>query len=207
MIDGGGKIGGPPGVPPPVTAEPAKESAQPTAARTTTPQAPADRFEKGGTQRDKAGAPEPGFHELREDGFGNALEPHHRPGLEERPPGSDHLLHEAWLRAGKDVADLALLLDGGPEGRLDRAAVERGDGLDLVQGDGEASAEMRGQNDLGVALQTKIYGGEHRPDAGIVGNVPILIQRDVEIHPDEKGLALDINLIKIFHCQLLLLTD
>jgi hypothetical protein len=66
---------------------------------------------------------------------------------------------------------------------------------------------MRGQDDLGIAFQTIIYRGQHRPDAGVVGNVTILIQRDIEIHPDEKGLALDVNLIKIFHWQLLMLTD
>src|SRR5665647_2043392 len=66
---------------------------------------------------------------------------------------------------------------------------------------------MRRQDNLGIAFQTIIYGGQHGSDAGVVGNVAVLIKRDVEIHPDEKGLALDINLIKKFHRQLLLLTD
>src|SRR5665647_3295656 len=66
---------------------------------------------------------------------------------------------------------------------------------------------MRRQNDLGIAFQTIIYGRQHGPDASVVGNVAVLVQRDVEIHPDKKGLALDINLIKKFHRQLLLLAD
>jgi hypothetical protein len=64
---------------------------------------------------------------------------------------------------------------------------------------------MRRQDDLGIAFQTIIYGGQHGPDAGVVGNVAVLVQRDVEIHPDEKGLSLDIDRINIFHRQLLLL--
>ena len=66
---------------------------------------------------------------------GNLLQPHHRPGLVERPLRSEHPLHQARLRSGEHVADLALVLHGGAQRVLDRPAVEAADRLELVERD------------------------------------------------------------------------
>jgi len=66
---------------------------------------------------------------------------------------------------------------------------------------------MRSQDDLGIGFQAIVDGGQHGTNAGVVRNVAVLIQRDVKIHPDKEGLALDVNFIDIFHLELLLLTD
>ena len=68
-----------------------------------------------------------------EDVRRDLVEPHDRAGLVEGPLGSDHLLHQARLRAGEDVADLPLMLRGGAQRVLDAAAVEGVDGLELVE--------------------------------------------------------------------------
>ena len=64
---------------------------------------------------------------------GILFEAHHRAGLVERAARADHLVHQAGLGAGEDVADLALLLRGGAQRVLHRAAVEALDGLELVE--------------------------------------------------------------------------
>ena len=92
-----------------------------------------------------ARSPEAILDRLREQIGRNLLQPHDRPGLVERPARSNHLLHQARLRAGEHVADLALLLDGGAQGLFDAAAVERGDRLKLIEGDHERAPEARGQ--------------------------------------------------------------
>ena len=66
---------------------------------------------------------------------GNLVETNDRSGLVERPLGAEHPLHQARLRAGEDVADVALMLNGGPQRMLDRSAVETRDGLKLVERD------------------------------------------------------------------------
>ena len=76
---------------------------------------------------------------------GNLLEPHHRPGLVERPLRAEHPLHQARLGAGEDVADLALMLDRGAQRVLDRAAVEAADRLELVERDDDLAAARRGE--------------------------------------------------------------
>ncbi len=78
---------------------------------------------------------EPRLDELGEHVGGNLLEAHHRPGLVERPPRADHLLHQARLRAGEHVADLPLLLRRGAQRVFDAAAVEGVDRLELVERD------------------------------------------------------------------------
>ena len=74
-----------------------------------------------------------------EDVGGNLLEAHHRARLVERPLRPDHLLHQARLRAGEHVADLALLLRRGSQRVLDAAAVEAVDRLELVERDDDRS--------------------------------------------------------------------
>ena len=63
----------------------------------------------------------------------NLVEPHDGPRLVERPRAADHLFHQAGLRAGKDVADVPLMLNGGAHRVLDRPAIEAGDRLKLVE--------------------------------------------------------------------------
>jgi hypothetical protein len=58
---------------------------------------------------------------------------------------------------------------------------------------------MRGQNNPGIGLQTIVNGWQNRPDTGIVRNIEVLVQGDVEIHPNKKGFSFDINLINVFH--------
>ena len=76
---------------------------------------------------------EPRFDERGKDVGRDLLEPHDRTGLVEGPLGSDHLLHQARLRAGEDVTDAPLMLRGRPQRVLDAAAVEGVDGLELVE--------------------------------------------------------------------------
>ena len=73
---------------------------------------------------------------------GNLLEPHHRPGLVERPLRADHLLHQARLGAGEHVADLALVLGGRAQRVLDAAAVEAVDRLELVERDDDGALAL-----------------------------------------------------------------
>ena len=90
--------------------------------------------------RRHAGRPEAIVDELREHVGRDLAEPQDGAGLVERPARADHLLHQARLGAGEDVADLALLLDGGAQGIFDAAAFVAGDGLELVHGDDDAAA-------------------------------------------------------------------
>ena len=76
---------------------------------------------------------------------GDLVEAHHRTGLVERTPRSDHALHQAWLRAGKYVAHLALVLDGRAHRVLHGPTVESGDRLELVEGDDELAAARLGE--------------------------------------------------------------
>src|SRR5262249_40936684 len=62
-----------------------------------------------------------------------------RPGFVKRPFWPEHTFHEARLRTGEDVADVALMLDGGPHRMFDRSAVEAGDRLEFVEGDDDRS--------------------------------------------------------------------
>ena len=77
------------------------------------------------------------FDEVGEDIGVDLLEPHHRARLVERPPRLEHALHQRRLGTGENVADAALILDGGAKRVFDVAAVERGDRLELVERDGQ----------------------------------------------------------------------
>ena len=128
-----------------------------------------------------AALPESRLDERREHVRGNLLEAHHRPGLVERPPRADHLLHQARLGAGEHVADLALLLRGGAQRVLDAAAVEAVDRLELVERDDDRALlfgrEAAGQRedlvgepvDVAVVLDEREGHGE-APRARCVGS-------------------------------------
>ena len=74
------------------------------------------------------------------------LEPHDRAGLVERPPGSEHALHQARLGPGEYVADLALVLHRRAHRVLDQSAVEAGNGLELVERDDHLAAARLGES-------------------------------------------------------------
>src|SRR5688572_13016136 len=72
------------------------------------------------------------------------LESKHRAGLVEGAPWPEHPFHEAGLRAGEHVADLALMLDRGAHRVLHGSAVEASDRLELVERhDDLATARVR----------------------------------------------------------------
>ncbi len=73
------------------------------------------------------------------------LEPHHRSGLVERPLRCEHPFHQARFGSGEHVADLALVLHRGAQRVLDRAAVEAGDRLELVERDDDLLLALGGQ--------------------------------------------------------------
>ncbi len=76
---------------------------------------------------------------------GNLVQAHHRAGLVERTAGTDHALHQARLRPGEHVADLALVLDRGAHRVLHRSAVEPGDRLELVERDDHVAPPRLGE--------------------------------------------------------------
>src|SRR5262249_41471093 len=63
------------------------------------------------------------------------VEAHHRTGLVEGAPRTNHLFHQARFRAGEDVSNLTLKLRGCAKGMFDAAAVEAVDRLELVERD------------------------------------------------------------------------
>ena len=71
---------------------------------------------------------------------------------------SEHPLHQRRLGAGEDVADRALILHRRAQRVLDAAAVEGGDGLELVERDRHALLARRGN----AAGQREDFGGEPR---------------------------------------------
>ena len=75
----------------------------------------------------------------------NLLEAHHRSRFVERPLRSQHSFHQAGLRSGEHVTNAALLLHRGAQRVLDRTAVERGDGLELVERDDDVAAPRLGK--------------------------------------------------------------
>ena len=102
-----------------------------------------DRLAEAGRALDAACA-HARLDERRESIRRDPSEPYDRSGLVERPAPAEHALHERRLRAGKDVADVALHLDGGAQRMLDAAAVEGGNRLELVERDGQLAAAAVG---------------------------------------------------------------
>ena len=97
--------------------------------------------DNGGTEaflRSHAAGDETAVQEIGKQGLVDLFQPHDRPGLVERPPRAQHSFHQRRLRAGEHVTNGALILHGRPQGMLDAAAVERGDGLELVERDRQA---------------------------------------------------------------------
>ena len=62
-------------------------------------------------------------------------------------------------------------------------------------------AEVRGQQQPRAPLAQLLQGRQRRPDARVVGDGPVLVQGDVEVHPDEDALALDVQVVKRAHAR------
>ena len=80
------------------------------------------------------------------EGLGrDLLQPHDGARLVERPLRAEHGLHQRGLRAGEDVADLALMLHRRAQRLFDAAAVEPADRLELVERDDDPAAAHVGE--------------------------------------------------------------
>src|SRR5206468_11205475 len=88
---------------------------------------------------------EAALDEIAEDRRRNLLQSHHGTGLVEGATRADHLFHQARLGAGKDVADLALMLRGRADRVLDAAAIEAVDRLELVERHDDGPLALRGE--------------------------------------------------------------
>src|SRR5262249_23583130 len=73
------------------------------------------------------------------------LEAHHRTGLVEGAPRTNHLFHQARFRAGEDVANLTLQLRGGAKRMFDTPAIEAVDRLELVERDHDRALALSGE--------------------------------------------------------------
>ena len=61
---------------------------------------------------------------------------------------------------------------------------------------------MAGQDDLGALLHQELDGGDGRADAGVVGDLLAVAQRDVEVGAEEHLLPLQIRLRQGAHALL-----
>jgi hypothetical protein len=79
----------------------------------------------------------------------------------------------------------------------------RGDGLEAHLGIGLAlgAAQVRGQDELGAAAQEVGDGGQRGFDALVVADGAVVIDGDVEVHPQEDGLALDVEVFDKPHAR------
>ena len=112
------------------------------------------------------------------------LEEQHLPLAEVR----DRLLHAvADAVVGQDdvlVEKLGEALGRGLEGELD-----------LVRGVSLRTPEVGSQDDPGLGGDRVPDGGQRGADAGVVGDAPLLVQRDVEVHADEDPLPGEVELV------------
>jgi hypothetical protein len=80
------------------------------------------------------------------EGLGrDLLQPHDGARFVERPLRAEHGLHQRGLRAGEDVAHLALVLHRGAQRLFDAAAVEAADRLELVERHDDPAAARVGE--------------------------------------------------------------
>ena len=138
----------------------------------------------------EAGGLEARFDESREAIGRNLLQAHHRSGLVERPALAEHPLHQRRFGAGEDVADLALLLHRGAQRVLDAAAVERRDGLELVERDRHPAAPglgdpSRQREDLLREMRDVAIGPDRGKETEISA-APGLVGLDADLGPDAR---------------------
>ena len=114
------------------------------------------------------------------------------------------VLEQRDLTAAQIADDLAGAVADRLVGQHDLAAeqlgqagghrLERELGLDLAVG----PAEVRAEDDAGLALDEVADGRQHRGDARVVGDLAVrLRQRDVEVDADEDALALDREILDV----------
>ena len=53
---------------------------------------------------------------------------------------------------------------------------------------------MGGDEDLGAVLDEVLEGGDGGADAGVVGDLEVRVERDVEVAADKHNLALEVSL-------------
>ena len=56
--------------------------------------------------------------------------------------------------------------------------------------------EVRGEHEPRVLVAQLAQRRQRRPDAGVVGDVALLVERDVEVHADEHALAGDVEIVE-----------
>lgn len=61
---------------------------------------------------------------------------------------------------------------------------------------------MAREDDSGAMFHEVLDRRHSGPDPGVIGDVEILIERDIEIHPHEHPLALQISALEIAHALL-----
>ena len=89
-------------------------------------------------------------------------------------------------------------------GELHRhAEILRHAGEDVLEGEllrrTLRTAEMRHDDQGAAAFEHLLEGGDGSPDAGVVGNFELVVQRHVEIDADNGLLAIEIIGINLFH--------
>jgi hypothetical protein len=61
---------------------------------------------------------------------------------------------------------------------------------------------MRDQNNLRAMPNRVVDRGEGGAHAGIIGDLPMLVERNIEINPDQKPLPVQVEVIDtVFHRQ------
>src|SRR6185436_18358480 len=63
------------------------------------------------------------------------------------------------------------------------------------------AAEMAGEEQPRVLLTQLLQRGQRRPDPGVIGDVAVLVQGNVEVDPDEDALAVDVEVVKRAHAR------
>ena len=64
--------------------------------------------------------------------------------------------------------------------------------------------EVRHEDDRPPAVEHLEDGGDGRPDARLVRHVPLVVERHIEIHPDDGPLAPEIVIVnRIHNCEVL----
>ncbi len=58
---------------------------------------------------------------------------------------------------------------------------------------------MGSEDEPGAPVEKELNRRKGGPDAGVVPDFPLLVQGDVEVHPDKDGLAADVQVLDEAH--------
>merc|ERR1711966_461940 len=95
-----------------------------------------------------------------------------------------------------DVAHAVVNLGHGAGEELGEARAARGE-AELVLGAILRAAQVGGDEDLGAVLDEVLDGGDGGADAGVVGDLEVLVEGHVEVAAHEHGLALEVSLLEV----------